>query len=155
MSKWVELAERCEKATGPDREIDHEIYKLVGRVSLVDITYLRAHGQLVGHPDFVRVTSDGSIGPTSGMSTGDFILNRYTESLDAITALIDRELPGFYWSAIVRATPLGKHTAEGVISNGELFMTGQHRGWNVFAYTPALALCAAFCRAMNEKEANA
>jgi len=66
----------------------------------------------------------------------------YTASLDAITALIERELPEVQW--LCRTDTLGGF--------GNLYRRrNPDRSWPCFAFTPALALCAAFCRAMAEK----
>ena len=65
---------------------------------------------------------------------------RYTASLDAITALIERELPNV--TGIIPLT-----------SGDEAWLwpkNGNPKGWRCNAATPALALCAAFCRAMAE-----
>ena len=76
---------------------------------------------------------------------------RYTSSLDAITALIERELPDFHW-----------RIQGGCKKTGWIQMSGDPRayikskakdyniGFDGEAATPALALCAAFCRAMAE-----
>lgn len=120
---WLALAERCEKATGPDREIDGKI----------------AH----------------ALRP--GVLIRGFYFTPYTASLDAITALIERELPGTSWRIHWRG--IGRNCC-GMISRlgpddydefnvefGDEVAIG--RGYRVA--TPALALCAAFCRAMAEK----
>ena len=111
MSKWLELAERCEKATGEDRDIDRCI-----------AAYL---------PDGFQTY------PISG----------FTSSLDAIMALIDRELPGSMRS--IRKHPDGEAVAQ-VWNSQVVGETPRQR----CCASEALALCAAFCRAMNEKEAN-
>jgi hypothetical protein len=69
-----------------------------------------------------------------------------TASLDAITALIERELPRAAWRAV---RPLDDRKPQGSIQRrGETFFDI----WvDAEAATPALALCAAFCRAMAEK----
>jgi hypothetical protein len=130
MSKWLELAERCEKATDEDRDIDRCI-----------AAYL---------PDGFQTY------PISG----------FTSSLDAITALIDRELPG--WACNSGRTPdefklvgepnftaslIGdiREVQFGYDEPPELDYSN-HEGK---AATEPLARCAAFCRAMNEKEENA
>lgn len=117
MTSWTELAERCEKATDEDRDIDRCI-----------AAYL---------PDGFQTY------PISG----------FTSSLDAITALIDRELPAAWvWT-------LGQnihHRTWGVsINNLDSDGAPYSVCWGASSHAPALALCAAFCRAMNEKEANA
>jgi hypothetical protein len=116
--EWLALAERCEKATGPDREIDGAIIAALG-FSWRGMDY------------WDNATSTKILrGRTD-----------YTASLDAITALIEREMTDAGWSAhseyydesVGRITRRGKDTIV------------------CYAATPALALCAAFCRAMAEK----
>lgn len=67
-NRWTELAERLEKATGPDRELDYRIlmgvHKTDGRGYLWD-----PHG------------AD----------------HRFTSSIDATVALIHEQLPGWWW----------------------------------------------------------
>lgn len=101
MSEWLELARRCEQATGADRELDREISKAVGD------------------------------GPS---------LTPYTGSLDCITALIERELPGRLWAAWRHET--GAKAALDPTLTAAVYADAE---------TPALALCAAFCRAMAER----
>jgi len=105
-AEWIALAERCEGATEPDREIERCMCSLI--------------------PDGFQTI------PFSG----------FTSSLDAITALIEGELPEMRW--LCRTDTLGGF--------GNLYRRqNPDRSWPCFAFTPALALCAAFCRAMAEK----
>jgi len=110
-AEWIALAERCEKATGPDRELDAAIY------------------------DAVNGGSDAweAIRKWGGVQW----IEHHTSSLDAITALIEREL-NCSWRA--GNTPSGRGFA--LLGTN----TKEHA-----ASSPALALCAAFCRAMAEK----
>jgi len=123
-AEWIALAERCEGATGPDREIERCICSLI--------------------PDGFQTI------PFSG----------FTSSLDAITALIERELPEMRW--LCRPDKEGGfgnlYTAPEAIEQGSLktwetIKQESLKEWPCWAYadTPALALCAAFCRAMAEK----
>ncbi len=102
---WADLASRCERATGPDREIDKAISKA---------------------------------------ATGDSSLTPHTASLDAITALIERELPGWmltlYW-------PTKTHGPRAVLISPDY-----RKQIGVDAYAVQNAACAAFCRAMAEKK---
>ena len=106
-AEWIALAERCAKATGPDRDIERCMCSLI--------------------PDGFQMV------PFSG----------FTSSLDAITSLIARELP-----EVTGIIPL--------TGGDEAWLwpkSGNPKGWRCNAATPALALCAAFCRAMAETEA--
>lgn len=73
----------------------------------------------------------------------------YTASLDAIVALIEERLPGRSWGT-------GKPGRRGKAARGTIAKAPGERGVNTHhhgnAATPALALCAAFCRAMAEGE---
>jgi hypothetical protein len=107
-AEWIALAERCEKATGSDREIDWSIHAL----SIEWPVHLVPRNP--EHPTF-------------------------TASLDDMTALIERELP-----EVTGIIPL--------TGGDEAWLwpkSGNPKGgWRCNAATPALALCAAFCRAM-------
>jgi hypothetical protein len=130
--EWLELATRCEKATGPDRELDGDI--------------AHAAKQFVDY--LPRV-------PERPWLWAEFVepddwecweAPEYTASLDAITALIERELPDAmgnvqFGKSVFPAS--GDYVAQLII--GEPDYTAE--GW-----TPALALCAAFAKAMAEKE---
>jgi hypothetical protein len=69
---------------------------------------------------------------------------RYTASLDAITALIEREFPNSRWW--VRRNYASGACFTAVIDPA--LATASYAD----AETPALALCAAFCRAMAERD---
>ena len=113
---WIALAERCEKAMEPDREIDWCI-----------------HAAILNWPAEIKPRQPGDA--------------EYTASLDAITALIERELPGLGWRIAGQDEHGGKPYAQ-------IRWPIQNQIWRqeiAHAATPALALCAAFCRAMAEK----
>lgn len=117
MSKWIDIAERCEKATGPDREIDWAIYKAM-------------------------------FASSQGFSENERNFPYYTGSIDAITALIDRELPRSMRS--IRKHPDGEAVAQ-VWNSQVVGETPRQR----CCASEALALCAAFCRAMNQADGKA
>jgi hypothetical protein len=126
-AEWLALSERCEKATGPDRDIDAEIYDAT-------TPHLLYAGEYAGKRAVRR-------------SGGAVWLPFFTYSIDDITALIERELPAAAWRAV---RPLDDRKPQGTIQR-----RGETGGFNIWvdteAATPALALCAAFCRAMAEK----
>ena len=109
---WLALAGRCEKATGPDRDIERCMAAYI--------------------PDGFQTMPNGG----------------FTESLDVITALIERELPGGSWFV-----GKGRTRLEEPLGGARIF--ADEAGDNCIgegeAATPALALCAAFCRAMAER----
>ena len=121
--EWLALASRAEDATGPDRSLDWDILKALGWSSIggnvYDANYC-AH-QIVPNP---------------------------TGSIDAIVALIERELPGAgitldkYWLA----------KPEGAVWDAKLTIGIHGGGGYSEGPSAALALTAAFCRAMAERE---
>jgi hypothetical protein len=74
-----------------------------------------------------------------------------THSLDAITALIEREFPGHLWAVlrreIVTKAMLDQPTAKDKIATS-LTLRQVRTAIYANAETPALALCTVFCRAM-------
>jgi hypothetical protein len=135
-AEWIALAERCEKATGPDREIDATMEAYAGKWSADDLEYVLADIETNARIDV------------------------YTRSLDAITALIERELPEMRWLCrpdkeggfgTLYAAP--EAIEQGSLKTWETIKQESLKEWPCWAYadTPALALCAAFCRAMAEK----
>ena len=134
-SEWIALAKRCEEAKGPDRELDFAIGIASGVYTEAGpcpghrqegdktryVTYL--------HPKHKTIWR-GAIGACVSYLTG---------SLDAITSLIeDRFTPNWTVERNCGGTDAQIWDVGGssVASNG---------------HTPALALCAAFCRAMAER----
>lgn len=148
MSHWIELAKRCEKATGPDREIDALIWLAFGDAKM---RFSKASG---GWAFFIAPFEDRQVAQLSNVkgceaeaikALGQYdFLPRPTASLDAITALIERELPESMRS--IRKYPDGEAVAQ--VWNSQVVETPRQR----CCASEALALCAAFCRAMNEKE---
>jgi hypothetical protein len=164
--QWLDLAERIEKATGPDREIDAAIMFDAFAVPVGQMSDGGPRGYLwpgdnpswcfgIRCPDKDRdwfakqrqgdeketllIERDGAL-----VLMNDLRVPALTASLDAITALIEREFPVEWlrqdkWagrratcSMLLRPTPSTPFAG--------------------FSETPALALCAAFCRAMAERD---
>jgi hypothetical protein len=114
----LELADRCEQATGPDRELDAEIAEASGNMP----------------EDYQRATHYGEPRPYFWHKfehEGEIIPLRYTASLDAAMTLVPEEA----WWSVMRAPCAEGYDAE-VASDDP-----RH------AATPALALCAAALRA--------
>lgn len=103
------LIERVEKCTGADREIDAAVAKTFGE----------PHGP---HEE-VHYES-------RSISVYDEIAKRYTASLDAVVALIQREAPKTEW----------------LVSGGTITMAATSKS-HASGATPALALLLAFLRA--------
>jgi hypothetical protein len=136
VGEWEKLAQRCEKARGPDRGLDALIFILADdRPEWARNDDRKLIAAPVKWSDQLEI-SLGKHGPRLEAPY-------YTGSLDVIVSLIEQELPGKRWKS------------------------GKSEGWNseqadepyaacanskiIIAATPALALCAAFCRAMAAK----
>jgi hypothetical protein len=136
MSEWLELARRCEQATGADREID----VLIGMAIDWKTDATRPLREVVsiygGTAEFVA----RCIGSTVSIYSHDEHMPRWTASLDAITALIEREMPKCDWQ-------LCKGGECTLIYGGGIY---EPLSVEAKAATPALALAACFCRAMAE-----
>ena len=124
-AELIELAGRCERATGPDRELDAEIAKAVGyEVEWATIGPDHRREELVQ----VR-TYPGELSPTSRN------LRRYTASIDAAMTLVPE---GYFWTG-------GTHPEFGaamVVTNDPDSELNASK-----AATPALALAAAALKA--------
>lgn len=126
-AQWLALAERCEKAKGPDRELDEDIAQALGWTTF-----------MFGGAGLCWKDTAGEPRPTPP---------RWTSSLDAIVALIDVWLPR--WR--VRWQTDGDGVHEAFLENKGDFGAVEARHTLSFGINPALALCAAFCRAMAER----
>ncbi|MDR3448190.1 MAG: hypothetical protein P4M15_00300 [Alphaproteobacteria bacterium] len=129
-STWRDLADRCAKATGADRELDSAI-------ACAAFGWTRETVEIMGIPDVaVLVDTDGN---------GPQIEGEYTGSLDCIVSLIERELPGQSWN-VGWSNPeiLGLDIPGFANCGDDDYGTSE-------AATPTLALCAAFCTAMAAK----
>ena len=137
MSSLLDLAERCEKATGPDRQLDLDI-----------INAITSKSGWFWHDDRHETISRNDYGHGA---PGNPIC-----SLDPHTSFIDYALElvpeGWQWSVSNRAR--APHAGRAYIHNNELINIGggmtpnpKYRGAEVTAATPALALCAAGLRA--------
>lgn len=154
--EWLALAERIEKATEPNREIDARISVSVGAVVM---RFSKVTGKWAFWTTPVEPRQSAALSNVSGNEDDAFralsefmFAPRYTGSLDTITALIERELPG--WT-------LGLHSRlkyDATFSHAEAGLSRAHISTArpallaAQAATLALALCAAFCRAMAERD---
>ena len=133
---WTGLAERAEKATGPDRELDAFVelqFRPLGWVAreawvAEDDRYFRTHF------------------PPKYMTRKCTVAKRYTASVDICLELIAETLPG--WTRYV--DELRTDRWFGGLRNAEDTDRGLgYRGdLSAYAATPALALLAALCRAL-------
>jgi len=125
----VRLAERCQTATGPDRDIDGWIEALIVKPAEPYVVG-QGPGRFPAKPIMgVRADVMRDIGGKDG---ADYIgAPAYTASLDAAMTLVPE---GFDW--------IIGHTNGGLTIHAEVGDREQR-----FAATPALALCAAALRA--------
>jgi hypothetical protein len=138
---WLSLASRCEAAKGADRELDADIHLALGWT--LEKRHRDARPYYYSPGPASRSHTLASYASRPG-------LPRLTASIDAITSLIERE-PGYFSGYM----PLGKVTgfSDIVLYRGLLGLPGSSKAFAGDAATPALALCAAFCRAMHDKGA--
>jgi hypothetical protein len=137
-AEWLALAERCEKATGPDRELAKDFARALGL----------APGNVVAQGYGWREDDSGwwlATGEDARIYPKRIAPPPVLSSLDAITALIARELPEAmgnvqFGKSVFPAS--GGYVAQLIVGEPDYSAEGR---------TPALALCAAFCRAMAEK----
>lgn len=136
--KLAALAERCEAASGPDRELDAEIGSVM-------------RWQPYG-PDHWANASDLEFRPTAGgwmrCQRGDdaslaWPAPLYTASLDAAMSLVPDECLAQVWRGL---------DGEGSATCSPLKRINLPR---IFAATPAIALCAAALRALAKESDNA
>ena len=132
-TEWLALAERCEAATGPDTELDAAIACAVHGWTQIS-EEIDPYGDVP-----MLIDRDGG---------GPMIPCEYTASIDAITALIERDLPGGAWSAGMGCVRPDEPVAGARLFSAEsrYFCIGEAEG-----RSPALALCAAFCHAKAER----
>ena len=128
MRELLKLAERCEQATGPDRELDCVISR-----ALIEVP----EGCKAVHSDLT--SQAGVIVDRVGRIYGTVYYQPFTASVDAALALVP---DGFEWRA--QWSELPDRTWAGIAGV---------QGINTTAATPALALCAAALRAQEADDA--
>lgn len=138
---YSEILARLEAATGPDREIDC----MIGYA--VDLTAHLTEDQLSFRQSADCRKQDWAIiaetfAPDSGLFWSDY-LPPYTASLDAVTALIESELPGWVRSVAGRSR-------EGFKAS----VWSDYALSSARAATEPLALLTATIRALADKEAS-
>lgn len=120
------LIDRVKAATGPDRELDLEITNQFG-------VWIPTHPN---PNDWMTVIP-------SAISTADRYVQRYTSSLDAVVALVERESPWADWNVASTVTDAGRK-----------FMAEVGDGSQEWAQpTAPLALLLAYLRARTEAAA--
>jgi hypothetical protein len=86
------LIERVEKATGPDREIDALVFGWLEGLKRNDGTFW-----IGGRFQFEHPTKRHPNGPAA-LYIDEAQVPEYTSSLDAVVAMIERQMPGAEWS---------------------------------------------------------
>lgn len=141
-----EIVERLEAATGPDRELDAAIYDALvddgGRFAFRVTNWATNLGNRLG-----RYHDGWCVGksPTDEYAEN---LPRFTESLDAVLALVGAKLPGWNWAT---------HTTGGGSYEACLMTPDYHelsgRAFECMAKTPAIAILLALFRALESSNA--
>jgi hypothetical protein len=137
---YSEILARLETATGPDREIDCMIGHAID---------FKVEGMSFRQYADRRKQDWATIAEICAPGLGAVLvryLPTYTASLDAVVALIESELPGWWWQ--VRSLAGGKFTAAAAESPRP-----ERQGKGSFGLTPPLALLTAAIRALADKEA--
>lgn len=153
MSEMLELAERCERLEGPDREADLEICLLLSPDSDLANRIANSRRGLDGKPGASWDISSGAVlyevRNEIGVcwANGGIPVPRYTASLDAAMTLVgpmQLSKVGELWDGTIKCGWATVHN----YSNTErgMMWDDQH---DVCAKTPALALCAAALLARN------
>jgi hypothetical protein len=137
MSEWLELARRCEQATGADRALEKDIARALGQAPSEIVT--SGYGWREDDSGWWLATGEDARVLPKRINP-----SRVSSSIDAITALIGRELPGALYGSDVFDGRAGA-----VIDGQTRGDMNEHTG---SAATEALARCAAFCRAMAERK---
>jgi hypothetical protein len=148
----LDLIERLEKATGPDRELDAEIAAKLKLCSVANNPWIQKWaGEWKAINGLVHLIGDHG-------SHGNFRPAAFTSSLDAALTLVP---DGLEWQVSTRAPK--PHAGRAYIHNNEMQFSGggmarnpRYLGWEDTAATPILALClAALCaRAASTAESN-
>jgi hypothetical protein len=133
MTDILRLAERCEQATGPDRELDQAIeltlpgvlpHPDMGRFKADDWAYVISG---TGHPDYE---------PGQGYASP-----RYTASLDAAMTLVPDGCREWHCGRNIKTGKGQAYLLDPATMRTPIYVHGE---------TPALALCAAALRARAE-----
>ncbi len=132
MSDLTSLAERCEAATRPDRELDREIALAMGW-RLVAVPYL----------DGARIINEWKRPKSFGLPLGTMADPPFfTASIDAAMTLVPD--PGEQFSTITSVELWGDNGVYPEHVRASAWVIGARR---CYAAAPALALCAAAIRA--------
>ena len=141
MTDLPSLIARVEAASGPDRELDFDVWRIDG-------PYVRwdEHGCAVDFDgDAVAFIDPGQHSRNFYLASDyEDVVPRVTESLDAVVALAERVKPSWRW-AVTNADGPNRWPAQGELWIGDHEYIGKH------AY-PTLALLLALLRAVQAQQ---
>jgi hypothetical protein len=138
----AELIERLEKARGEDRELDGLIFGWLHKTEPCG-TFMCGFDEekfQFRHPD------DAPTGRFRAWYVRGENVPAYTASIDAVVALVERELPG--WGYYLRSDKEGNGC--GLVYPDAFRVTPCH----CMGATPAIAVCLALLRALEAQEDN-
>lgn len=140
--EWWTLAERAANASGRDRELDDAIW---WPVSADGIAYRDHNGERQRNVAWGLPTAEPDWRPLGPYNYAPDL----TASIDAIVALIERELPWVEWTLSSRSVYVGPDRDD-IETLPCATLVRRDVDEDAEAKTPTLALCAAFCRAKAE-----
>lgn len=134
------LIRRLEVSTGPDRELDGDLWWTLDHAAAERVYNTGALGLPRKYPASLPIPAGLGRAGVYAMAP------RLSSSLDAALALVERALPGWRKSVVV----LTPDPCEAYVWDANTGTIGHdHRS---LAPTPALALCLALCRALQAQE---
>lgn len=146
--EWLALAKKCRRIKGPHTRLDAQIALASGEQIL---RVYNDGGWSMAHRGDVHwwthcpasAAKKGVARHAQGAIMGSIKRVPYTSSIEAITGLIARALPGWHWEVGADRSAMMRNPGEWRGAADDICIWG--------AASPALALCEAFCRAMAEK----
>ena len=144
MTTLLSLAARVEALTGPSKEVDRAVARVVGWFRVEPRHSRSRYGGWIAPDDFIGAYRDGS--PMLDGLHGTTIWRdppSWTASVDAVIALIERELPGWRVEQIAWEPEPGGRVGAAIRS----LTDASRREDSGPCATPALALLAAALRA--------
>lgn len=147
MTDYASLIERLEKADGPDREIDRDLWEAITG----ECTHRKTH--------FVYLENDERELECSDCGADTYGKDKWsglTSSLDAALGLVERKLPGWVWKLSTDGDASAPdHKAHATLASEVWADPGAGMGVVTYGHapTPALAVCLALLRALSEQRA--
>jgi hypothetical protein len=147
----ADLIERLEKASGPDRELDARIWAHLAGVKYV--SHCAAYAGYGAENHLTQVEFKIPPARKTQVTTGRHYPHAtpVTGSIDAVVALVERELPEWYISILIGGEGLGKTAA--YVRDKSILREDKTEGEGYHA-APAIALCIALLKALEAQEDN-